>query len=282
MVKTESATLAHREMVDTRMPAEHLPFAVDDLSLAGQRTRADLFDRARVIAVGHEADLLALGLVGSRQSEFARPGANFLFFEFAERELDRFQLFLTEFEQKIGLVLLPVDRTSQAQALGPRVDIHPRIVARRHPIRAEDPRALEQIVELEPRVAGHAGNRCPAREIIVRERANYFGAKTLRVIRNVESDAEVIGDAPRIVNVGKRTAPRRPTCEVERHANDFATRFDEQGRRHRRVDATRKRGDYALALSTSALDLANRLPICAHAPTARRARSTRSGRWLSA
>jgi hypothetical protein len=88
----------------------------------------------------------------------------------------------------------------------------------------------------------------------------------------------VIGDAARIISIGQRAAPRRPTREVERHSNHFSTRFDEQGRRHRGIDATRKCGNYALALLASALDLATELPIYPHASTARRARSTSSGK----
>ena len=73
-------------------------------------------------------------------------------------------------------------------------------------IRPEDPSPLEQVVELEAFVAGHARDRGTAREVVVRERLDHFPAEGLGVVRDVEADAERVRDPPRIVDVRERAA----------------------------------------------------------------------------
>ncbi len=103
------------------------------------------------------------------------------------------------------------------------------------------------MVELEGLVAGDARNRCPAREIGVGEGVDHFAAEGLRVVRHVEPDAQPLRHASCVVRVLERAASRLALREPHRHADRLGAGLDQQGRRDRRVDATRHRHDDPIA-----------------------------------
>ena len=119
------------------------------------------------------------------------------------------------------------------------------------------PRALEQVVELEALVAGDAGNRRAPREIGVGEGLDHLAREALGVVRDVEADAEALGDPPRIVGVLERAAARAAARE-SRIVTPIASaaRLDQQRRGDRGVDAARHRDDDPLALAVAASRLA--------------------------
>src|SRR5205814_614954 len=68
-VDTEAAPLPDGVAVDPRMFPENSPVAPDDLPW---RDLDALFNEAAGVAVGHEADLVGVGLVGGAQADLAR------------------------------------------------------------------------------------------------------------------------------------------------------------------------------------------------------------------
>ena len=76
---------------------------------AAASPRRSLCDERRVVAVGHEADLLAVGLVGDREPEPARLGAHGRLRQRAHREQRSRQLLLRQREQEVRLVLVAID-----------------------------------------------------------------------------------------------------------------------------------------------------------------------------
>src|SRR5688500_9949413 len=76
-------------------------------------------DKRRVIAVGDEADLVAVGLVGDRQSALARDRAHVRLRQLADWKLRARELLLREREEKVGLILVAVDAAQQLVA--PRI-----------------------------------------------------------------------------------------------------------------------------------------------------------------
>jgi len=60
-------------------------------------------------------------------------------------------------------------------------------------------------------------------------------------VEHVVRDAELLGDAARVVDVGHRTAPRvrRATPELQRGADHVVAGADHQGSGDRRVDTSR-------------------------------------------
>src|SRR4051812_25586671 len=88
--------------------AEDATGLVDDLADRGRARAGDPLDEARVVAVGDEADLLRLGLVGVGKAEPARDRADLILVHLAERELDVLEIVGRRREEKIGLVLFGI------------------------------------------------------------------------------------------------------------------------------------------------------------------------------
>jgi hypothetical protein len=98
------------------MVAQHAAVHVHDLAGIGG-AGAQFLDHGGVIAVGHEADVLAVGLVGHRKPVFRGERAGFgLGGEVAQREAQEIELFLRGGEQEIGLV---------ARGIGGAVQLRP-------------------------------------------------------------------------------------------------------------------------------------------------------------
>src|SRR5262249_10890343 len=72
----EALTLPHRVSMDPRVASKDPPVFADDLAFGARRFDAGLFEigihEGRIVAVGDEADLLAIRLDGYRQAERTR------------------------------------------------------------------------------------------------------------------------------------------------------------------------------------------------------------------
>ena len=73
-------------MRDTLMLTEHL--SVEGHKIARRHRAAFLLDKARVIAVGHKADILAVGFVRVDKAVLRRDTAHLVLAQSAEREAD--------------------------------------------------------------------------------------------------------------------------------------------------------------------------------------------------
>src|SRR5439155_13538716 len=112
-----------------RVPPDLAAVRVDDGSVAQQPGSA-LGEHRAVVAAGHEAELLAVGLCGDREPERLRLLAHALLRRIAEREARRRPLLLRQRVEDVRLVLPRVDSAEQARAAaGARRG--PRVVARR-------------------------------------------------------------------------------------------------------------------------------------------------------
>ena len=109
-----------------------------------------------VVAAGHEADLLALGLVGGRQAETSGHVPDLRLGQVAEREPGVGQLILAQAVQEVGLVLVRV--TGPQQSGRPvRARLVAGVVAGRDRLALVlVARPTEQRPELDIRVAVHA------------------------------------------------------------------------------------------------------------------------------
>ena len=119
-----------------------------------------------MVAVGDEADLVAVRLLGDRQPELARLLADGRLVEVADREHRVRQLRLVEREQEVRLILRRVRAALQPVAAGGGIEIHARVVTRRHELRAEPLGAGGERRELEVAVAVHARDRRAAGRVL--------------------------------------------------------------------------------------------------------------------
>ena len=117
----------------------HAARHVDDLARLDRLGPQLLHDRG-IVAVRHEADVLAVGLVGDRQVEALGQRARLALGQVAEREAQEVELLVRRAEQEVALV---ARRIGAAMQLGPRLAHHaPDIVAGRQRLGAELARGL--------------------------------------------------------------------------------------------------------------------------------------------
>ena len=111
----QAAALADGEMDDAGMRAQHVAVEIDDLA-GFRRARLQPLDHVRVVAGRHEADVLAVVLVGDREAELARQFARLGLAAFAERKAQHLELLARGAEQEIALVALFFARAIQRAA----------------------------------------------------------------------------------------------------------------------------------------------------------------------
>ena len=178
------------------------PVAVDDVPGRG----ADLLgEPAAGVAVGDEADVVAVGLLRDGESALGRLGAHErLRRRRSEREVGVRELLGGEHAEHVGLVLRGIRRPVQLESVG-AVDER-RVVAGADRVEAELDRALEQGRELDLLVAAHARVGGAAGAVLGDEVLDDVVAEALREVPHVERDAEAIGRAPGIHRVLDRAA----------------------------------------------------------------------------
>ena len=198
----------------------------------------------------HEADVLAVGLLGIRQAKFARQFAHPRLRHASQREPQARELRARGGEQEIALVAIRVGRPVKRSSAAPVVAADD-IMAGRQQIGAEIVGGVEQIGEFHVLIAGDARHRSFARDIGSGERLDHLLAKALLVIEHIMGNAEPRRDVARIVNILSRAARalavRRFAVVIELHRDaDHVVAFGgEQRRRDRRIDPARHRDDDA-------------------------------------
>ena len=203
------------------MAAEHAAVDMDDVARF-RRARQQPLDHVAVVAGGHEADVLAVGLVGDRRGQtrgrarapaaFGRPPSGKRSIASCSRRRG---------EQEIALVAVGIGGAVErppARAVVLRDDV----MAGRQDVGAEIARRLEQVDELHVLVAGDAGDRRLARDIGARERLDHLLAEAALVIEHVMGHAEAL---PR--RRARRGCPgrrsRRPCDASPRHGRRAAS-----------------------------------------------------------
>ena len=152
--------------------------------------------------------------------------------------------------ERIGLVLCHVDALLQ-QKTSRRVLRNTRIVARRHILRAELARPLQQPLEFHIAVAGDAGiRRAPAR-ILIKEIVDNFLLKQLAEVHGIVRNADNLAHTARIVHAAQAAAATVAVLrlaallrETHRHADDLIALLHQQRRRQRTIHAPRHRANH--------------------------------------
>ena len=203
-----------------------------------------------IVTAGHEADLLALRLVGGREAEAPRDLADLRLGQLAEREPGVLELVLAQAVQEVGLVLVRVASPSEPRpSVG--TDVAAGVVAGRDGLAVvQMAGSTEQRPELDVGVAVDARARRPAVEIRVEERLQDAGVELALEVHDVERDVELRGHAAGVVGGIERAAALlelrvRIGDVVQAHpdADDLVARLVQQRRRDGRVDPARHRDE---------------------------------------
>ena len=181
------------------MRAERAAAAVDDRSRP-KHVRVATSQKATVVVVGNEADLLALGLVGRHQAEPARVGAYLLLVEIAHRKLRRRELALVERPEKIGLILARVAAASQQIASRRFVTRDARVVSGGDAGGIPRAGARQQRAELEIDITRHARHRRSPAAVCVGERPDHRAVELRLHVQHVVRNVQLARHAPRVVH----------------------------------------------------------------------------------
>ena len=241
--EAEPAPLADRVVHDAGMAAEDAARQVDDVA-ALPRFGAQPRDEVAVAARGHEADVLAVGLVRHGEAEAAGEVPRFRLGQAAEREAQDVELRRRGGIQEVALV--PRRFAGPEQPAPPVAEGAGRdIVAGRHGVGPEVEGRVEQVGELDVLVAAHAGDGRFAAEIAVGEGRDHLLAEPALVIEHVMRDVERGRHRPGIVDVPARAAAALAggalalVVELQRDADDVVAVALQQRRHHRRIHPAR-------------------------------------------
>src|SRR5690606_30280451 len=221
-----TAALADRVMHDAVVAAERTPVNMDNIARIG-RFGLQLGDNVRIFALRHEADVLAILLLGDGQAHFLRDFAHLGLRQMTEREAQIINLLLRGGEKEIALVAIRVDRTIKRamRAIGAAANI----VAGRQRIGTEIARGLQEIGEFYRLIARNAWDRRFAAYIGIRKRIDHGLAEARFVIEDVMRNAQTFRNAAGIFDVLSRAAGTGAVnrcamvIELQRHANDIVT-----------------------------------------------------------
>jgi len=181
----DTAALADGVVDDALVAAKHAAVDVHDVAgLGGAGLQA--LDDLGIAAVGDEADVLAVMLVGDGKAKRARRRPRLGLGQSAEREAQEVELLLGGGEQEVALVALRVDRPVEGAvgALPPGHDV----VAGGKRGCAEMAGRGEQVGEFDGLIAGDARYRCLAGDVAVGEALDHRLAEALLIVEHVMRD----------------------------------------------------------------------------------------------
>ena len=141
---------------------------------------------------GHEAEVLALALVGHRQPGVAGELADGVLREPAEREAEPVEQRRVELREHVALVLGGVGGGAHERAVLVARDA--RVVAGGEPRGAEGVGQLEHRVEAHLAVAAHARVRRAPGGVAVEEAVDHLGAEALAQVEREVRDAHPVGE----------------------------------------------------------------------------------------
>ena len=191
------------------MLPENTSFPIHDLPRAESSVRATAAcDESRVVAVGHEADVLALGLFRRDEAVGAGHLAHLVLGQLAQRKQHVGERVLGEVVQHVALILSRVTRPQKLPTPGRLVPAAPGVMSRGHVIEPQLAPALLQRLEFQEPITGDAGVGRAALEIGPAERVHHRRIETIAQIEGIVGNAETPAHRSRIFCIARRSAGR--------------------------------------------------------------------------
>src|SRR5258707_6948931 len=212
-------------MDDAGMPAKDAAIQIDDVARFG-RAGLEPLDHIGVTAGWHEADVLAVVLVGDRETEAARQLPSLRLRPVAKRKAQHLELLARGGKQEIALVALFLAGAIK-RAAAPRQRPGGDVMAGRQHLRAELARSRQEIAKLDRLVALDAGHGRLACHIAFDATVDDRFPEAALVIQHVMGNADPLRDRARVIDVlpgaAGALAVSRGTVvvELQRHADDI-------------------------------------------------------------
>ena len=163
-----------------------------------------------------------------RRRQVARDLANDALLQPAQRKAQEVELILRRCEQEIALVARRIDRAVQFGAGGSHDA--PDIMAGRQTIPTQIARDGEEIGELWPHIAAHAGDGGAPGQIIIGKLFDHRLTKGADMVDNMVNKTQPLRDLCRIANILPRAARARAArraiavIQAQRNADDIGAR----------------------------------------------------------
>ena len=164
----------------------------------GHLHAAVLPQKARVVPVRHEADVLAVGLVSVDEPRLAGALTDGGLVVFSHRQQQVGQLVLTQLVEDVALILAPVPAPEEMVFAGGFVKLHPGVVPGGQVIVSQQQRPLQQRAEFQAAVAVDAGIGGAPGAVFGHEVVHHIPGEPLRLVENVEFHTQAVGHAPGI------------------------------------------------------------------------------------
>src|ERR1017187_1375958 len=250
----ETLPLPHGKAGNPLVPPDNLAARRNQFACRLRHLHALLLEirgqKLLVIPAGDEANLLRVGLLGQHQAALPRNFTNLSLGEPPQRKERVRQLFLRQTKQKISLILGEVRWALENPAAPLGVKLVDRVVSRSNAARANAPRRLQKLVELEMVVAQRARNRRPPGKVLIHKRPHHIALEPLLLVHNVVGNPKVLGTSSRVLDIVQRAAPaglrrignsvlpRQPRLipELQRKPHNRLARVGEHRRRRRGVN----------------------------------------------
>ena len=189
----------------------------------------------------HEANILAIVLVGDRKAEFAGQPPRALLGQSAQRKAQEIEFGAGRAIEEIALVAREVAGTVQFRPVRPfhAADVMTRCQCGG----AEIARRRQKVAELDALIAAYARDRRLAAPIAVGKILDHRRAKPGFVIEHVMGNAEARGDIGGIADIlagaARALTPgrRAVVIELQRDADDIEPGARQQRRDDRQIDA---------------------------------------------
>ena len=232
------------------MLSQNAAVEMDDVT-AGIGIGPNFANDAGIIAIGHEADVLTVGLHGDHQPQLLSDRAHLRLGHPAKREAQIIELCLRRCEQKIALVARRIGGPVQLWPVGTFYAAD--IMAGGKTVCAQFLCQPEQVGEFHPHIAAHAGDRCASCHIFVSEMVDYRLPEPAFVVEHIMRNTQLVGDCAGIANVLPCATGSYPLhraaviVQLKRNANCFCARACGECCNDRRINAARHRDNDSLA-----------------------------------
>ena len=236
--------LPDRVMDVAFVAADHVSLAVYEITLGVFRA-AEAFHEADVVAVRHEANVLAVAFVGIGEGIFLSDPAHLFLPERTERKTGVFELFLCHRIKYVTLVFRGVKALFQKHTAVLEVFLDPGVVSCDDTVAFKLFHLLLKQSELENAVAFDAGVGRPSLFVGAHERLDERVAELLFVVKDIVRDPQSQRDKSGISRVFLRAARRVEILSdhfivIQAHGASDAliSRLFHKKRGHRRVHAS--------------------------------------------
>ena len=159
-----------------------------------------------MVAVGDEADLVAVRLLRDRQAERAGVLADRRLLEAADRKHRVGELRLRQREEEVRLILGRIGAAQEPILAGRGIPLDAGVMAGGDEVGVERLGPRRQRRELQVAVAVHAGNRRAAAGVLAHEVRDHLLGELPLEIDDVVGDADAPGHTPGVVQVVDRAA----------------------------------------------------------------------------